>query len=288
MSFVKLLSSAVFASGLALGALVASDAQAAGGSSEFKVEKQQWTFAGPFGTFDRAQLQRGFHVYRQVCAACHAMEQVRFRNLGEPGGPEFSEDEVKQIASEYIIVDGPDEFGDMFDRPGVPADAIPAPYPNKQAAAAANGGKYPPDLSLIAKARSAYRGFPWFVFDAFTTYAEGGPDYLYALLTGYAEPPAEEEEQPGLYYNIGYAALHDGSAWYAMPQPLWGDDVEYNDGTEATISQQSKDVSAFLMWAAEPHLEQRKRMGFQVITFLVIFAGLLWFTKRKLWANIPH
>lgn len=273
---------------LALGLLTAG-ADAAGGSSKYKIVEQDWTFSGPFGKFDAQQLQRGFKVYREVCAACHSIELVRFRNLGEEGGPLFSEDEIKQIASEYIVVDGVDDFGDPKERAGLPSDAIPSPYPNRQAAAAANGGKYPPDFSLLAKARATKRGFPTFVFDPFTTYAESGPDYIYGLLTGYAEPSEEalEDAPDGLYYNTGYSALH-GSDWFAMPQILYDDQVEYTDGSPMTLSQYSKDVAAFMMWAAEPHLNQRKRMGFQVLMFLVVFSGLLWFTKKKLWANIDH
>src|SRR3712207_5926479 len=160
-----------------------------------------WTFQGPFGTFDRAQLQRGFKVYREVCASCHSLSYVAFRNLAQPGGPEFSEAQVRALAAEYKIQDGPNEAGDMFERPGRPADRFPSPFANEQAAAAANGGKAPPDLSLMPKARTYERGFPWFVIDAFRQYSENGVDYLDPLLNCYAEPPQGFTVPAGGHYN---------------------------------------------------------------------------------------
>jgi ubiquinol-cytochrome c reductase cytochrome c1 subunit len=251
-----------------------------------------WSFRGPFGTFDRRQLQRGFQVYREACAACHALSYVAFRNLGEPGGPGFGEAEVRALAADYRIADGPDSMGEMFERPGVPSDTVPPPFPNEQAARVANQGAYPPDLSLITKARAAERGFPWFVLDMFTQYQEAGADYVYSLLTGYQDPPEGYELQPGLSYNPYFLA---GTA-LAMPPPLADGIVSYaqnQDGNPATdvpetVEQYARDVTAFLAWAAEPKLEQRKRMGFTVMGFLILFAGLVFYTKQKVWDEVEH
>ena len=246
-----------------------------------------WSFQGPFGTFDRAQLQRGFKVYREVCASCHGLSYVAFRNLSQPGGPEFSEAQVRALAAEYQIQDGPNEAGDMFERPGRPADHFPSPFPNENAAAAANGGKAPPDLSLMAKARTYERGVPWFITDVFRQYSENGVDYLVALMTGYVEPPADFQVPEGGHYN----AYYPGHV-IAMPNPLSDGQVEYPkaEGGQAvvpeTVDQYARDVTAFLMWAAEPHLEARKRLGFQVMLFLIVLAGLFYFTKKKIWARV--
>ncbi|HEV2559951.1 MAG TPA: cytochrome c1 [Microvirga sp.] len=246
-----------------------------------------WSWQGPFGKFDRAQLQRGFKVYREVCASCHGLTYVSFRNLAQPGGPEFSEAQVRALAAEYKIQDGPNEAGDMFERPGRPADRFPAPFPNENAAAAANGGKAPPDLSLMPKARTFERGFPFFVLDVFRQYSENGSDYLAALLKGYKEPPAGFEVPPGGHYNEYYP----GNI-IAMPNPMSDGQVEYpkleNGQPQApeTVDQYARDVTAFLMWTAEPHLEARKELGFKVIVFLLLLTGLLYFTKKKIWARI--
>ncbi|GIK80124.1 MAG: cytochrome c1 [Pseudorhodoplanes sp.] len=240
----------------------------------------KWSFAGPFGMFDRAQLQRGFKVYREVCQSCHSLGYVAFRNLSEPGGPEFTPAQVNAIAAEYKIPDGPNDAGDMFERPGRSADRFPKPFPNDNAARAANGGALPPDLSVIAKARTYERGFPWFVIDIFTQYQEQGPDYLVALLKGYAEPPAGMNMPDGMSYNHFFPGHLIG-----MPQPLQDDQVTYDDGTPGTVDNYAKDVTAFLVWTAEPHMEARKRIGFQTMIFLLVFAGLLYFTKKKVWAD---
>ncbi|MHA1158911.1 MAG: cytochrome c1, partial [Alphaproteobacteria bacterium] len=167
---------------------------------------QKWTFSGPFGRFDQAQLQRGFQVYREVCSGCHGLELVAFRTLGDEGGPHFSADEVKALAAEYDLTDGPDEYGDMFERPGKPFDKIPPPFPNDKAAAASNSGAVPPDLSVIAKARAAPRGLQWMPVDFFTAYQEAGVDYLYALLMGYEDAPVGAEIADGTYYNPYFLA----------------------------------------------------------------------------------
>ena len=218
-----------------------------------------WPHEGFFGTFDRAAAQRGFQVYREVCSVCHGITYVAFRNLMALG---FSEDQVRALAAEYTVVDGPDDTGEMFERPAVPADPIPAPYPNDQAARAANAGALPPELSLITKARHE------------------GSDYMYSLLVGYEDPPADVEPREGLYYNA-YFPGH----WIAMPPPLFDGQVAYADGTEATVPQMAADVTQFLTWAGEPTLEQRKQTGIKAMLFLIVFTGLCYATMRKVWAD---
>lgn len=249
-----------------------------------KPELQNWSFAGAFGKFDPAQLQRGYKIYKEVCAACHAMQYLSFRNLGEEGGPHFNEEEAKALAASIQVQDGPNEAGDMFERAGKPSDHFPHPFANSQAAAAANGGAAPPDLSVMAKARGAPRGLGWALVDFFTQYQEGGPDYVHALLTGYRDPPAGVVVPEGTYYNPYFLA----AVSLKMPPPLAADAVPYTDGTPQTVDQYARDVSAFLMWAAEPHLVERKRLGFMVFVFLVVFAGLMYLTKKKIWAKVAH
>ncbi|MEA2976194.1 MAG: ubiquinol-cytochrome c reductase cytochrome c1 subunit [Alphaproteobacteria bacterium] len=243
--------------------------------------KLQWSFAGPFGKFDRAQLQRGFKIYREVCANCHSLSMIAFRNLADPGGPEFSTAQAQTVAAEYKIKDGPNDQGEMFDRPGRLADYFPPPFPNEQAARASNGGSLPPDMSVLAKARTYERGFPWFVVDMFTQYQEQGVDYIAAILKGYEQKPADMQMAPGMMYNKYFPGHGIG-----MPPPISDGQVPSDDGSPATLDQYSRDISAFLMWTAEPHLEDRKRIGFQVMIFLLVFAGLLYFTKKKVWADV--
>ena len=244
-----------------------------------KPREQSWSFAGPFGKWDLGQLQRGYKVYTEVCAACHSLDLVAFRNLAEIG---YSEAQVKAIAAEYEVTDGPDQDGEMFDRTAVPSDRIPGPFANEEAAKASNNGAYPPDFSLLAKARGVERGFPQFVFDVFTMYAENGPDYIYSVLTGYEEAPSHVEVTEGTYYNPYYIA---GSS-LAMAPPLDDGLVTYDDGAPETLDQYSKDVSAFMMWAAEPTLVTRKSMGFKVMIYLLIFSLLLYLTKKKIFAGL--
>jgi len=246
-----------------------------------KPTRQSWSFAGPFGLYDRAQLQRGFKVYREVCAACHGLKLVAFRTLASPGGPGFTEPQAKQVASEYRIPDGPNDRGEMFERPGQLSDFIPSPDPNEQAARARLNGALPPDLSVIAKARSYEVGFPGFIIDAFKQYQESGVDYVYAYLTGYENPPAGTTLPVTQFWNKYFPGNRT-----AMRPPFQKDQIDYPDGTPQTPEQYSKDVTAFLMWAAEPHLEARKRIGFQVMIFLLVFAGLMYFTKKKVWSAV--
>lgn len=247
-----------------------------------KPVEQDWSFSGPFGTYDKAQLQRGLKVYKEVCSACHSMKRVAFRTLEDLG---YSEEQVKALAAEYEVQDGPNADGEMFTRKAVPSDYFPSPFPNEAAAAASNNGAAPPDFSLIAKARTVERGFPTFVFDVFTQYAEGGPDYIHALLTGYNQTPPEGMEIPeGTYYNPYFIA---GKS-LAMAQPIADDQVTYDDGSPQTVEQYSRDVSAFLMWAAEPHLDTRKQTGFSVLVFLALFGAIVYLTKKKVWHNVAH
>ena len=225
--------------------------------------KVNWSFKELTGKFDRASLQRGFQVYKEVCASCHSMQYLSYRNLGEPGGPEFTQEEVKAIAASVEIEDGPDSQGEMFTRPGKPSDKFKSPYPNVEASTAANGGAYPPDMSVLVKARP------------------GGADYMYSVLMGYEEPPAGMKLDDGVYYNkymIGQKIK--------MASPLSDGIVEYSDGTEATMDQMAKDVTTFLAWAAEPELEERHRVGFKVIIYLILLTILVYLSMKKIWSRI--
>ncbi|MGA8902276.1 cytochrome c1 [Bradyrhizobium sp.] len=262
------------------GGLVAGSVQSARAEDDTP-PSQKWSFSGPFGKYDRGSLQRGLKIYKEVCSNCHSLNYIAFRNLADPGGPGYSEAQAAAFASEYKIKDGPNDSGDMFDRPGRPADYFPPPFPNEQAAAAANGGKAPPDLSLIAKARSYERGFPKFIFDFFTQFQEQGPNYIEAILIGFEDkPPAGVTVPEGTYYNKYYP----GHA-IKMPKPLSDGQVTFDDGSPATVQQYAHDVATFLMWTAEPKMEARKHLGLQVFVFLIIFAFLMYFTKKKVWAD---
>jgi ubiquinol-cytochrome c reductase cytochrome c1 subunit len=247
-----------------------------------QIEKQPWTFAGVFGTYDANQLQRGFQVFRDVCSSCHSARLLAFRNLAESGGPGFSEAQVKALAAEYPIADPDTEEGT---RPGVAADRWPSPYATEAETRAAFGGAVPPDFSVIAKARGTTQPFPWWILNYFTGYSEGGPDYIYALLNGYEETPPEGAEVPeGKSYNHYFPGHAIG-----MAPPLNDGDIAYEDESfPQTVDQYSRDVAAFLMWVAEPHLVERKETGFKVIIFLLVFAGLMWLVKQKLWAKVEH
>jgi ubiquinol-cytochrome c reductase cytochrome b/c1 subunit len=268
--------------GIGLAGLVGSATRVAAAEEQPEPPRQKWSFWGPFGTYDTGQLQRGFKVYREVCQACHGMKLVSFGSLAEPGGPGFTEDQVKAIAAEYKVKAEPNEQGEVEERPARPADFFPSPFPNDQAARAANGGALPPDMSVLAKARTFERGFPWFIFDIFTQYVEEGPDYIHAVLTGYEDPP------PGFKMpspSSSYDKYFPGHA-IGMPKPLSDGQVSYTDGAKETVDQYAKDIAAFLMWAAEPHLNARKRIGMQVLVFLIVLSVLLYFTKKKVWHDI--
>ncbi|MBL8573573.1 MAG: cytochrome c1 [Hyphomicrobiaceae bacterium] len=271
---------------LAIGAVAAATPALASGDV-VHIERQKWSFSGAFGTYDKAQLQRGFKVYKEVCSACHGMGLVSFRNLVQSGGPEFSEAQVKALIKEagYETLDGPNDQGEMFKRPSRLSDRLPSPFPNPEAARAANNGAYPPDFSMIAKARAVAGSYPGsFLVDGLTLYAEHGPDYIYNLITGYKDAPKGHECADGLNYNDKFLS----GTCIAMAAPISDDQVTYEDGSKQTVDQYARDVSAFLNWAAEPKLNERKQIGFLTLLFLTVLAGLLYLTTRKLWSGIKH
>lgn len=249
---IKTLAATALVAGALAGPALASEGVA--------VPSLDWSFNGVFGTYDRAALQRGFQVYQNVCSTCHGLKHVAYRNLGLLG---YTEDEIKAVAAEKEVSDGPNDQGEMFNRPAKPSDRFVSPFANPEAARAANNGAFPPDLSLIVEARA------------------GGPNYIYGLLTGYKDAPADVKVPDGMYYNTGFAGHQIG-----MPPPLYPDGVTFGDNTPATIAQQAKDVTTFLTWASEPNMEQRKRTGVMAILFLLVFTGLLYATKRKIWASV--
>jgi ubiquinol-cytochrome c reductase cytochrome c1 subunit len=233
-----------------------------------------FSFDGAFGTFDRAQLQRGYKVYKEVCSNCHSMRLVSFRNLAE--GEIFTEPQVKALAATFTVKDGPDANGDMFDRPGVAADKFPSPFANAEAAKASNGGALPPDLSLITKSRPGWYG----TFNQFWN-GIGGPQYVYSLLTGYEETHEGEACPEGKYYNPYFGS---GSC-IGMPVPLAEGQVTFDDGAPNKVDDMARDVAAFLAFTAEPHMETRKSTGFMVLIYLAILSGLLYFVKKKVWSD---
>jgi cytochrome c1 len=239
----------------------------------------KWSFAGPFGKYDEAQLQRGFKIYKEVCANCHSLSLLAIGTLADAGGPGFSEAQAAAVAAEYKIHDL-DDRGRPIDRAGRPADHFPMPFAN-DLIPKRTFGVVPPDMSTLAKARSYSRGFPWFVVDMFTQYQEQGPDYIAALLKGYVDAPKDFELPPRGNYNT-YFPGHV----IAMPPPLQPGQVAFDDGSPQTLEQYSKDVAAFLVWAAEPHMVARKRIGFQVMIFLIVLAGLMYYTKKKVWSAV--
>lgn len=245
----------------AVGVVLALDVSCVAAQEEMPpLPSEEWSFAGPFGTFDRAALQRGFQIYSEVCSNCHSMSLLHYRDLAALG---YSEDEIKAFAAQKQVTDGPNDQGEMYKRPGRPSDAFVPPFANEQAARAANNGALPPDLSLIVKAR------------------EGHEDYVYAILTGFKDPPAGMKMQDGMNYNE-YFPGHQ----IAMPPPLSDGSVTYADGTKATLPQEAHDVASFLTWASHPNMEERKRTGAKVILFLLVMTGALYAAKRKVWADL--
>lgn len=232
-------------------------ALAAGG---VEIPKRDWSFEGIFGTYDRASMQRGLQVYKEVCAGCHSLNLIYYRNLADLG---YSPDQIKAFAAENEVQDGPNDEGEMYARPAAASDRFVKPFPNDNAARAGNNGALPPDLSLMVEARV------------------GGPNYLYALLTGYAEAPAGVSLMEGMNYNNFFSGHQ-----IAMAPPLSEDGVEFADGTKATVAQQAEDIVTFLAWASEPNMEARKQMGIKVMIFLIVFTGLLIAVKKRVWANV--
>ena len=323
------------ATGLTAGAMLLTASAALAGGDVPNIERQSWTFGGITGAYDKDQLRRGYMVYKNVCSACHGLKRVYFRNLGQPGGPGYTKEEVEAFAAEAQVTDGPNDKGEMFQRAGKATDRIPSPYANDQAAAYAQNGAVPPDLSNIAKGRGATRAIPWYmeplywVYDIATVYQEQGPDYIYALMNGYGEPPVHKMSKeecahkqghtfdeaagtctlkilPGLNFNHAFPGNQ-----IAMAPPLSDDLVDYAPGTapatkEAcqkdpelkwldaknkcimTQAKYARDVASFLMWTAEPKLEERKRMGLKVMIYLLVLTGLLYWGKRRLWARVKH
>ncbi|MDO1558280.1 cytochrome c1 [Brevundimonas sp. 2R-24] len=284
-SIVRILAGA----GAALGLMAAAAPSLAASGGAEHPRDYSFSFEGPFGTFDRNQLQRGYRVYKEVCAACHGMNLLSFRNLGQPGGPFWDERwpnpndnlYVKAIAAEFEIADIDSETGEAITRPGTPADRFPEPYPNATAAAAANGGAAPPDLSVMAKAR------------------HDGADYIASLLTGYRQAPAGLRMAPGQNYNIymtgDMSPFWEGDpdhvppgGFIAMPNPLQNGQVTYDDGTEATVDQMAQDVAAFIAWASDPRATSRKQTGLAVLIYLLGFTVLTWFSYKRIWRGVAH
>jgi ubiquinol-cytochrome c reductase cytochrome b/c1 subunit len=257
--------------GLALGLALAAPALAAGEQKPLK--DVHFSFEGPFGTFNRVDLQHGFQVYKEVCSACHSLNRVAFHALSESGGPEFSDAQMKAIAAGYHVVAGPNDKGETTDdkgqplmRAGTPSDTFPPPFPNEEAARAANGGALPPDLSLIVKAR------------------EGGPQYVYSIITGFGQkPPPGFKVTEGKYYNPYFVGWN-----ISMPPPLSDGQVTFVDGAPNKIADEAYAVVTFLSWAAEPHLEDRHRIGLGVMIFLIVLSGLLYLSYRKVWKDTKH
>jgi len=241
-------------------AAVAAPAVRAQNAEPAPLPHQEWSFEGPFGTYDKAALQRGYQVYKEVCSTCHAMKYLAYRDLSALG---FNADEIKALASQYQVTDGPNDQGEMFQRPARPSDRFVSPFPNDQAARAANNNALPKDLSIVEKGR------------------RGGPDYIYALLTGFGQAPANVKVPNGLYYNE-YFPGH----FIAMPPPLSDGAVNFTDGTPSTVDQMAHDVSTFLTWASNPDMEERKGLGLKVMAYLVLLTGLLYAVKRKIWADV--
>ncbi len=268
--------------------LFAGSALAAGGAGP-EVKRQEWSFGGFNGQYDKAQLQRGFGVYKEVCASCHGLKLLSYRNLVQKGGPEFSKEQALAIAKEATVIDGVDEDGEPKERPGKLSDRFQGPFKNETEARSANNGAYPPDFSVLAKARTIHRHVPWYTepywwaYDMVTAYEEKGSDYIYALLTGYGTAPKGEVMGDGMNYNK-YFPGHQ----IAMANPLTDDAVEYTDGTATTAEQHAKDVTAFMAWASEPHLNARKNLGKRVQIYLLIFALLLFLAKKSVWARLKH
>ena len=282
-------------SAAALVALAVPTVSAAAAESGHEIERQHWSFGGFKGQFDKAQLQRGFQVFQDVCSNCHGLKRLSFRNLSEPGGPGFPEAAVKDFAAawKYPIPEMNDageiagKDGQLLTRPAKPSDPILGPYLNDKQARAAQNGALPPDLSIIAKARNVHRDVHWLIHpflmlgDIFRSYQEGGADYLYALLTGYVDAPADVKVNDGMYYNTAFPGHQ-----LAMPPPLMDGAVKYQDGTKETLDNYARDVTAFLAWAADPSLDQRKRIGWQVMLYLIVTTFLLYLGKKRVWSKL--
>ncbi|MGV6800656.1 MAG: cytochrome c1 [bacterium] len=301
---IKKISTLIGLCGLAM-VVMTSSALASGGQTR-ELKEIHWHFSGPFGTYDKASVQRGWQVYREVCSSCHSVELMSFRNLGQKGGPYYMEKcpegfpenldcsnpndnpIVKAFAAEYKVMDGPDDQGDMFERTALPSDRVPSPYPNRETSIAANGGAHPPDFSLLAKAR------------------KHGPNHIYSILTGYEEAPSDVTIPAGQYYNpyfpgdmtsllkpelVEHGHAKEGvhvpeGGTLKMPPPLSDGIVSYEDGSPETVEQYAADVVNFMMWIAEPKMEERKQMGVLVMLYLFIFSIITYISYKKIWARV--
>ncbi len=267
---------------LVLLGLAAIAAPALAAEEKLPAKDVAFSFEGPFGTFDRAQLQRGYKVYKEVCSTCHSMTLLRFRNLGEPGGPEFPPEQVKAMAAEYKVTDGPDASGNMFERPALPSDPFPSRFPMTLRHAPPMAGRCRPTCRSSPRCGPAGPA-PVTLYTTQLINGMGGPEYVYSVLTGYEDPPKElaAEAPEGKFYNPYFENGH----WIGMPPPLSDGAVTYDDGTKATVDQMARDVSAFLAWAGEPKMEERKHLGFLVMIYLALFAVLLYLVKRRIWGR---
>ena len=269
-----------FASLLIAASALLGFAGAAHAEAEKDAKPVNFSFEGPFGKFDQAELQRGYKVYKEVCSNCHSMKYIAFRNLADKGGPSFTEEQVKALAKTFKFGDFNDQ-GEAIQRDGLPSDHFPSPFPNEGVARAANGGALPPDLSLITKAREGWHG----TFNQLIN-GIGGPQYVYSVLTGFEDPPEDvaKEQPPGKYYNPYFA----NGIWISMPPngTLTDGLVTFDDGAPNKVEDMAKDVAAFLAWTAEPKMEERKQLGFQVLIYLIVFAGLLYAVKKKIWSKV--
>lgn len=323
----RMLSSRALAAAAVVGMALTFAPVMAQAQEEDVTPREKWSFAGMLGRFDRAQLQRGYQVYKEVCSNCHSLRLVKYRNLAEPGGPGFTEAQVKTLAAEAEFEDAFDDSGNPVKRKGLPSDAFKSPFPNVAAARAANNGAVPPDLSLMAKAREAALDIPFYLVwlkwgrEVLNGYQEGGTDYIHALLTSFHEQApayvadaggkltevpedkapkdalrcatvsAGEPGKPDICNKVG-DGLYFNTAFpghqLAMPPPLSDGQVTYSDGTPATVDQYARDVAAFLSWTADPNLEVRKEMGLRMMIYLIILAGILWLAKRSMWSRVKH
>lgn len=280
---------------LAAGALAGVSGAALAAGEAPKIERQTWAFAGPGGRHDKVQLQRGYQVYREACASCHGMTRLSFRNLAQKGGPEFPEEDMKAYAATFKVKDGPNDDGKMFERPAKLSDRIPGPYQNDNEARSIHNGALPPDFSVIAKARNTHNSAPWYTHiflmlrDIAVGYQEGGADYIYAILTGYKDPPPKGIQiADGMNYNAAFPGNQ-----IAMVNPFAGGDgsVKYTKGPDGkpnapeTVDQYARDVAAFLSWAADPAHNQRKQTGWMVMLYLIVTSGLLFVAKKRIWAG---
>ncbi len=267
-------------------AMAAAPAFAAGGEG-VEIKRQKWSFSGITGLYDKAQLQRGFGVYKEICSGCHSLSRIAFRNLAEPGGPEFDVEAVKALAATYEVPGEPNDDGEVKPRPATLADRFPPLFANEKAARAANNGALPPDLSVMAKARGVPYHGSWYAHplymanDMVTGYQEGGTDYIYALMVGYGEAPHGVEVAEGMNYNKAFPGHQ-----IAMAPPLSPDFGIYTDGTPETVDNYARDVAAFLSWASDPTLNQRKSSGWIVMLFLVVMSVLLYISKRRIWSDL--